>query len=146
VADPPALTSATKSVHVPAADNPVKELSTNCIKYTNVLLLASSGAFWQGVASVQRLQTRYPRLQLVHGPVHGSWINQIEVYFSIIQRKALTPNDFQSLDEVAHALWQFERHLETIARPFEWKFTRSDLNELLTKLATPKTTDLAVAA
>ena len=58
----------------------------------------------------------------------------------------LTPNDFKYLDEVAHALWQFERHFETIGRPFEWKFTRSDLNELLTKLATPKTTELAVTA
>jgi hypothetical protein len=58
----------------------------------------------------------------------------------------LTPNDFPSLDEVAHALWQFERHFETIGRPFEWKFTRNDLNQLLTKLATPRTAELAVAA
>ena len=58
----------------------------------------------------------------------------------------LTPNDFQSLDEVAHALWQFERHFEKIGRPFEWKFTRRDLDQLLTKLTTPKTAELAVAA
>ena len=94
----------------------------------------------------QRLQQRYPRLQLVHGPVHGSWLNQVEVYFSIIQRKVLTPNDFKSLDEVAHALWQFERHFEMIGRPFEWKFSRNDLNQLLTKLATPRATELPVAA
>ena len=95
---------------------------------------------------MRRLQQRYPRLHLVHGPVHGSWLNQIEVYFSIIQRKVLTPNNFGSLDEVAHALWQFERHFEMIGRPFQWKFTRSDLNELLSKFATPRTTELAVAA
>jgi hypothetical protein len=111
-----------------------------------VFWIVDNGSSHRGAASVQRLQRRYPRLQLIHGPVHGSWLNQVEVYFSIIQRKVLTPNDFPSLDEVAHALWQFERHFETIGRPFEWKFTRNDLNQLLTKLATPRTAELAVAA
>ena len=94
----------------------------------------------------QRLQQRYPRLQLVHGPVHGSWLNQMEVYFSIIQRKVLTPNDFKSLDEVAHALWQFERHFETIGQTFRVEIHSHDFNELLTKLTTPRTTELAIAA
>jgi len=111
-----------------------------------VFWIVDNGSSHRGFASVQRLQERYPRLQLVHGPVHGSWLNQIEIYFSIIQRKVLTPNDFQSTDEVAHALWQFERHFEVIGRPFEWKFTRQDLNQLLTKLAAKKTAELAVAA
>ncbi len=111
-----------------------------------VFWIVDNGSSHRGTASVQRLQQRYPRLHLVHGPVHGSWLNQVEVYFSIIQRKVLTPNDFKSLDEVAHALWQFERHFETIGRPFEWKFTREDLNQLLTKLATPKPTKLGMAA
>jgi hypothetical protein len=107
-----------------------------------VFWIVDNGSSHRGLSSVQRLQQRYPRLQLIHGPVHGSWLNQIEVYFSIIQRKVLTPNDFQSLDEVAHALWQFERHFEMIGRPFQWKFTREDLDNLLTKLAIPKTPDL----
>jgi len=111
-----------------------------------VFWIVDNGSSHRGSASVQRLQQRYPRLQLVHGPVHGSWLNQIEIYFSIIQRKVLTPNDFKSLDEVAHALWRFERHFEEIGRPFEWKFTRNDLNQLLTKLATPRMTELAAAA
>jgi len=111
-----------------------------------VFWIVDNGSAHRGLPSVQRLQQRYPRLQLVHGPVHGSWLNQVEIYFSIIQRKVLTPNDFQSLDELAHALWQFERHFERIGRPFEWKFTRRDLDHLLAKLATPKTAEVAVAA
>jgi hypothetical protein len=111
-----------------------------------VFWIVDNGSSHRGLASVRRLQQRYPRLQLVHGPVHGSWLNQIEIYFSIIQRKVLTPNDFQSLDEVAHALWQFERHFEIIGRPFQWKFTRRDLDQLLTKLNIPQTPDLAHAA
>jgi hypothetical protein len=70
----------------------------------------------------------------VHGPVHASWLNQIEIYFSIVQRKALTPNDFPSLQAVAERLESFERYYESIAQPFEWKFTRADLNALMARL------------
>src|SRR6266513_51106 len=82
-------------------------------------------------------QGKYPNLVLVHGPVHASWLNQIEIYFSIIQRKVLTPNDFSSRQELADRLLAFERHYETIARPFEWRFTRHDLTRLLRRLGHP---------
>jgi len=111
-----------------------------------VFWIVDNGSSHRGLPSVRRLQQRYPRLQLVHGPVHASWLNQIEVYFSIIERKVLTPNDFGSLDEMAHALWQFERHFETLARPFQWKFTRRDLDQLLLKLAPQQATALPQAA
>jgi hypothetical protein len=58
-------------------------------------------------------------LALVQGPVHASWLNQIDIYFSILQRKVLTPNDFSSLQQLADRLLAFERHYETIAQPFE---------------------------
>ena len=64
-------------------------------------------------------------MHVIHGPVHASWLNQIEIYFSIIQRKVLTPNDFPNLEAVADRLEGFERRYEAIARPFEWKFTRA---------------------
>jgi hypothetical protein len=100
-----------------------------------VFWIVDNGTSHRGQRSVDRLAQRYPNLQLVHGPVHASWLNQIEIYFSIVERKVLTPNDFQSVLEVADALQRFERHYEMIARPFQWKFTRQDLAKLLTKLA-----------
>jgi hypothetical protein len=99
-----------------------------------VFWIVDNGSSHRGQASVQRLQNRYPNVTLVHGPVHASWLNQIEIYFSILQQKALTPNDFPSLAAVAERLAQFERHYETIAQPFEWRFTRRDLNQWLEKL------------
>ena len=66
--------------------------------------------------------------------MHASWLNQIEIYFSIVQRKALTPNDFPSLEAVAERLANFERSFERIAQPFEWKFTRADLNALIARM------------
>jgi len=63
----------------------------------------------RGEASVRRLTQAHPRLVPVHGPVHASWLNQIEIYFSIVQRKVLTPNDFPCLEAVAERLANFER-------------------------------------
>jgi hypothetical protein len=77
-------------------------------------------------------------LTLVHAPVHASWLNQIEIYFSIVQRKVLTPNDFPDLNALAARLLDFQYYWETTARPFQWKFTRQDLAELLVKLGTPR--------
>jgi hypothetical protein len=71
---------------------------------------------------------------LVHGPVHASWLNQIEIYFSVLQRKVLTPNDFASLPALAQRILAFQLHYQRIARPFEWRFTRRDLAALLHKL------------
>ena len=71
---------------------------------------------------------------MVHLPVHASWLNQVEVYFSVIQRKLLTPDDFEDLETLAEQILAFEQHYNATARPFDWKFTRTDLNRLLTRL------------
>ena len=99
-----------------------------------VYWILDNGSSHRGAACVQRLQAAYPNIVPVHGPVHASWLNQIEIYFSIVQRKVLTPNDFASLEAVADRLLRFQEHYETIATPFEWRFTRHDLAELLKKL------------
>jgi len=99
-----------------------------------VFWIVDNGSSHRGSRSVSRLQGRYPNLVLIHGPVHASWLNQIEIYFSIVQRKVLTPNDFPSLTAVEERLLAFERHFESIATPFEWRFTRRDLSSLLHKL------------
>jgi len=84
-----------------------------------------------------------PNLHLVHVPVHASWLNQVEIYFSVIQRKVLTPNDFTSLAEVEERLFAFERRYEQTAVPFEWKFTRHDLAKLMERLADKDSNQLA---
>lgn len=99
-----------------------------------VFWIMDNGSSHRGQKSIERLTQAHPRLVPVHGPVHASWLNQIEIYFSIVQRKALTPNDFPCLEAVAERLSGFERYYESIARPFEWKFTRADLNALLARM------------
>jgi hypothetical protein len=80
-------------------------------------------------------------------PLHASWLNQVEIYFSILQRKALTP-DFTSLEALEERLHGFACYFETIARPFEWKFPRAGLASLLTRIEahSPKQQPLPVAA
>jgi hypothetical protein len=99
-----------------------------------VFWIVDNGSAHRGPRSVERLQGRYPNLVLVHGPVHASWLNQIEIYFSIVQRKVVTPNDFASLAAVEDRLLAFQRHYEALLRPFEWTYTRRDLAEFLEKL------------
>jgi len=99
-----------------------------------VFWIMDNGSSHRGARCVARLQEKFPRLVAVHGPIHASWLNQIEIYFSIVQRKVLTPNDFPSLAAVEQRLLAFETEYEAIAQPFEWKFTRRDLAALLNKI------------
>ena len=94
----------------------------------------------RGARAVQRLRTQYPNLVLVHAPVHASWLNRVEIYFSILQRKVLSPNDFPDLNSVAERILDFQYYWEAAAKPFEWKFTRQDLTALLDKLRAPSAT------
>ena len=85
---------------------------------------------------MRRLREKWPRIKLIHLPVHASWLNQMEVYFSIVQRKVLTPNDVESIIDLEDRLLAFQDHYQDLAQPFEWKFTRRDLNQLLQRLST----------
>lgn len=89
----------------------------------------------RGLKAAKRLRDKWPNAILVHTPVHASWLNQVEIYFSIVQRKVLTPNDFSSLAQLEQCLLAFQCHYEQSASPFKWTFTRRDLHTLLAKIA-----------
>jgi hypothetical protein len=111
-----------------------------------VFWIMDNGSSHRGAKCVARLQAKFPRLVPVHGPVHASWLNQIEIYFSIVQRKVLTPNDFPSLAVLEERLLAFQDFYEAIARPFAWTFTRRDLAALLHKLRSATEPPLRLAA
>ena len=100
-----------------------------------IFWVVDNGSSHRGPTSVDRLQSKFPHLTLIHGPVHASWLNQIEIYFSILQRKVLSPNDFAGLDVLAEKLLDFQYYWEAAAKPFQWRFTRRDLAALLSKLS-----------
>jgi hypothetical protein len=96
-----------------------------------VFWIVDNGSSHRGLAAVEREQARHPNLGLIHCPIHSSRLNQVEIYLSIVDRKVLTSNDFPDPAEVERRLIDFERRYEQVAQPFEWKFTRQDLANLL---------------
>ena len=100
-----------------------------------VFWVVDNGTSHRGDRCQQRLARQWPNLIVVHTPIHASWLNQVEIYFSIVQRKVLTPNDFNSLTALEGRLLAFQDHYQSAAKPFRWRFTRSDLAALLDKLA-----------
>jgi len=99
-----------------------------------VFWVVDNSSSHRGQAAADRLARRFPNAVMVHTPTHASWVNQVEIYFSIIQRKVLTPNDFTDLDQVEDRLTAFEQRYNQAARPFRWKFTPADLEDLLARI------------
>jgi hypothetical protein len=101
-----------------------------------VFWIVDNGSSHRGQTSVKRIQSQWSNAILIHLPVHASWLNQIEIYFSILQRKTLTPNYFSALDDLVTTIMTFQKRYEQAAKPFEWKFTKEDLEKMMNKLST----------
>jgi transposase len=100
-----------------------------------VFWIVDNGSSHQGPHAVLRMGTTWPTAHLVHLPVHASWLNQIEIYFSIVQRKVITPQNFADLDELTARLLAFQERYNATAEPFDWHYTRKSLDRLLQRLA-----------
>jgi len=99
-----------------------------------VFWIVDNGSSHRGQSSIDRIETKWPNAILVHLPIHASWLNQIEIYFSIVQRKVLTPNYYSSVEELKETIMNFQYRYEKIGKPFEWKYTKNDLAKLMKKL------------
>ncbi|MGW5481534.1 IS630 family transposase [Streptomyces sp. NPDC004008] len=106
-----------------------------------VFWIVDNGSSHRGKKAADRLAVRFPNAVMVHTPVHASWLNQIEIFFSIVQRKVVSPNDFTDLDEVRDRLRVFEDRYNAMAQPFQWRFTTTDLDDLLARLDRHTLTD-----
>jgi hypothetical protein len=101
----------------------------------HVFWVADNGSSHRGEASVNRMRSAHANAILVHTPVHASWLNQVEIYFSLLQRKVLTPNDSTDLQELELRIKLYEELTNAHPKPFDWKFTRYDLFDLLQRIA-----------
>src|SRR5262245_1475737 len=105
---------------------------------SRVFWVVDNGSSHRGEASVTRMSGAYANAILVHTPVHASWLNQVEIYFSLLQRKVLTPNDSADLQEIELRIRLYEELTNRQAKPFDWKFTKYDLFDLVQRLARRK--------
>ena len=99
-----------------------------------VFWIVDNGSSHRGQASIDRMHQAWPTAHLIHLPVHASWLDQAEIYFSVVQRKVVAPNDFIDLDQIRERLAAFETRYNAIAAPFNWKFTRRELENLLQRI------------
>jgi transposase len=116
-----------------------------------VFVIVDNGSDHRGQAAINRLRDAWPHATMIHTPVHASWLNQAEIFFSITQKKVISPNDFASLEELASTLLAFVDRYNQAARPFNWKFTAADLARVLDRIsahehATQKPAELPEAA
>ena len=117
-----------------------------------VFVIVDNGSDHRGKAAIDRLRKAHPNAVMIHTPVHASWLNQIEIVFSIIQKKVVSPNDFPSLEKLSEILLTFVDRYNQTARPFSWKYTAADLTDLLRRISehekqdTRRQTDLTEAA
>lgn len=100
-----------------------------------VFVIVDNGSDHRGQPAITRLAAAHPNAIMIHTPVHASWLNQIEIVFSVIQKKVLTPSDFPGLGTLSYALLAFVHRYNRTARPFNWKFTADDLTALLHRIS-----------
>jgi DDE superfamily endonuclease len=98
---------------------------------SRVFVIVDNGSDHRGKKAIRRLRDACPNCIMIHTPVHASWLNQVEIFFSIIQKKAVSPNDFASLARLKQTLLAFINRYNHTTRPFNWKFTAADPTELL---------------
>lgn len=96
-----------------------------------VFWVVDNGSSHAGQAAIDRMAAAWPTATLVHLPIHASWLNQVEIYFSVTQRKAISPVDFADLDALAARILAFQDRYNRSSTPFDWTFTRTDLRALL---------------
>jgi hypothetical protein len=69
-----------------------------------VFWIADNGSSHRGAASIKRMTKAWPNAHLIHLPTHASSLDQAEIYFSVVQRKALSPNEFTGLNQIRDRL------------------------------------------
>jgi transposase len=106
-----------------------------------VFVIVDNGSDHRGKAAADRLRRAHPNAVMIHTPVHASWLNQVEIFFSVIQKKVVSPNDFPSLVKLSETLLAFVDRYNRTAEPFSWKYTADDLKDLLRRISEHKKQD-----
>jgi hypothetical protein len=118
-------------------DGFVEELMAQepCRSADRVFIIVDNGSSHQPKTFQNRLSARYPNAFAVHLPFHASWLNQVEAYFSILQRKALTPKDLESTDDLTQRILDFQLRYNRTAQPFKWRSTKAGLSQCLRRVS-----------
>jgi hypothetical protein len=90
-----------------------------------VFWVVDNGASHRVWPAAARLSDAFPNATMIHLPVHASWLNQVEIYFSVCSPTSTSSRSGSPLSNTA----------TDAARPFDWRFNRDDLNRLIDRTA-----------
>ena len=78
----------------------------------------------------QMTDDKQKRLQLIYTPTHASWLNQIEIWFSLLVRKLLRRSSFSSLEDLEKRILDFINYFnQTMSKPIQWLYSPRPLRE-----------------
>lgn len=103
---------------------------------SRVFWIVDNGSSHNDAPSIDRMKITWPTANLVHLPGHASGLNQVAIYFSILQRKAISPSDFADLAALERRILTFQDRYNQTATPFDWRYRGTDFNALLKQLTT----------
>lgn len=119
------------------ADNLTIHCSETLVRYVATLCGIEDDLGKKGKSGVLKsvatrkkfLTDRSHRLRFVYVPKHTSWLNQIEIWFSILVRRVIKRGDFKSVTDLREKILAFIDYFNrTMAKPFKWTFTGRPLN------------------
>lgn len=84
-----------------------------------VFWITDNGSSHRGQPSIDRLESWYPKCSSSTYPSPRQLAYQVEIYFSVLQRKVLTPNDFENLADLENRILAFQKSYKTVSKPFE---------------------------
>jgi transposase len=116
----------------------VEEVMTHpiCQRADRVFWITDNGGAHHPNTFTWWLKQQYSNVEGLHLPLGASWLNQIELYFSVLARKALSGDSFASVDAVTDRITGFEHRWNRDPEPFDWTYTNEQLSELLETLPT----------
>ena len=91
------------------------------------IIAISDNLSTRGTQEVQDWLKAHPRFSFRFTPTHASWLNQVEMFFSILARRLLKHGQFTDRDDLAVQMLAFVEHYNLTAKPFRWTYTGKPL-------------------
>jgi transposase len=97
------------------------EIDQATAEHLNIHLVMDNGSSHTSKATRAWLAA-HPRFQVTYTPKHASWLNMVEIFFSILTRRLLRRGEFTSRDHLARKILKFITAYDRTARPFRWSY------------------------
>lgn len=114
----------TDQLNIHQSESLVRLVAQRCQIQTDLGLKERFGILQSMQSRAAFLSDPAHRIRFVYVPKHTSWLNQIEIWFSILARRLLKRASFTSVDDLRQRIFSFIEYFNrTLAKPFNWKYT-----------------------